>query len=400
MPNDFTLEMDALTLPSSGGQPVDVNYSPQVITLSDVVSALLDRSMAPEGDTRTVRLLTSAVQQAMRDLPKKGKWKYYNQTLRFRSSAPVTATVSYAESTRVMTITDGVNSWPTDATMGDVVIGNTPYRITTRTSNTQITLSTDSTIGADYTGEVQWLRSRYRFPRLFSKVHSLLNLSNRTPMAYLEVPQFYERMRLARYSGIPAIYTMTSSNIAGYTDIELSPSGDVPTLFEGLVTVQPVVPKVYQVKGEGGAIASGATTFSGAGFHADCAGSVLRLYSTLSDVPYGRPKFESFVKSITNSTQLELVTPSPTTESNVVYVVSSYMDIDPSLMNTLVEDLAYAIYCQNHDHKGLAQANALAKSSLIEALAADTKLNHSTSRDFAWQLYMLSPTEYAQVQFN
>ncbi len=33
----------------------------------------------------------------------------------------------------------------------------------------------------------------------------------------------------------------------------------------------------------------------------------------------------------------------------------------------------------------------------MEALAADSKLNHSSNREFGWQLAMARPSEYAQV---
>ena len=111
--DDIEGEISALTVASPSNVITSINPQSisglEIITLSDIVNALLDRCMAPTNDARTIRLLTAAVQQAIRDLPKRHKWHYYKQTLRFRASAQVATTVNYVASTRTMTITGPIS---------------------------------------------------------------------------------------------------------------------------------------------------------------------------------------------------------------------------------------------------------------------------------------------------
>lgn len=380
---------------------VETADTAELVTLSDVVVALIDRSMAPEEDARTVRLMTAAVQQAMRDIPKRGKWMHYTGLLRFRTSSQVSPTVSYTESTRTMTITDGTNIWPTDVTEGEILYGNTPFVVLSRVSDTVITLSPDGTIGQNLTNTtVQWQRQRYHFRKQFSKVHYLINLDNRLPLAFVDIATFYERQRLVRFAGIPSLYSLRNSETNGWTDIVISPASTTSYLFEAQVSYQPTVPRIYRMSGDNGTISSGSKTFTavGASFTADCEGAVFRIYNSTQDVAFGRPIFESFIVSKDSTTQLTLAKACPSSYvGSAVYAVSSHIDIDQVLMGTLLENSAYANYCQNHDHKGFQQAKVIEKNTLVEALAANTKLNHSTSREFAWSLAMARPSEYAQL---
>ncbi len=133
----------------------------------------------------------------MRDIPKRNKWKHYTGLFRFRSSATVSPQVSYTESTRTMVITDS-NVWPVDAEYGEILYGNTPFDIKSRVNNTTIILDGDVGLGANYTGPVSWQRQRYTFNKQFTKIHYLMNLDSRIPLAYLDQPTFYERQRLVR----------------------------------------------------------------------------------------------------------------------------------------------------------------------------------------------------------
>jgi len=369
----------------------------EIITLCDMTSAILDRCMAPVGDTRTIRLIISAIQQAMRDLPKRNKWNYYKQLLRFTVTAQVSPAVTYTESNKTMVITDG-STWPSDVVFGEVMYNNIYYKVVDRVNNTTITIDTPG-LGADYTGTIAWNRSRYTFSRTFTKIDYLINLATRLPIMYMDTATFYERQRLIRFSGIPTLFTMQGSTAPGYTDIVLCPPAISPYTYEGLVTVIPHVPKIYKVTANDGAITSGTKSFSSAtgSFPADCTATVLRIYASPSDIPFGTPVFESIVRSRDSATALTLETAPTSTYSGASYVLSSMLEIDTGLMQTMVENLSYANYCQNHDHKGLAQAEAISKKTLLEAIAADTKLNHSTSRDFGWQLAWTRPHEYAQV---
>lgn len=400
--DDIEGEISALTTSSSS--TIITSLSPQIasgtnlITLSDMVNALLDRCMAPEGDTRTIRLLSSAVQQAMRDLPKRNKWHYYKTLLRFQSSPQVTVDVSYVESTRRMTITSD-DTWPSDVIMGEVTYNNVPYPVISRISDTVIELDPTVTIGADYEGSIAWSRNRYTFNKLFHKVEYLINLNTRLPVVYMEPASFYEQQRLIRFAGRPSLFTFRGSATAGFTDIVLNPPSLEQYQFESLVTYAPRIPKIYQARGTDASMTEGSNIVNSAAgvFKPGCVGEVFRLYESEDDIPFGTPTFECFIESRTNDNTITLATAAPATTTSGVYVVSSYIDIEPSLMNTMVENLAYANYCQNHDHKGLAQAEAISRKTLLEAIAADVKIDFSTQRDIGWQLLWSRPYEYAQV---
>lgn len=135
-----------------------------ITTFYDMVEYLLHyASMDPQRGT--VEDCRRAVVNGYREFNGSHNWSFLFTRGRINTTAPYsTGTIQYTDSNRQMTLTGGV--WPSWAALGEIRIGNIPYTIASRDSDTQVTLSKRSTIGADVAAGTAYLlyRDKYTMP--------------------------------------------------------------------------------------------------------------------------------------------------------------------------------------------------------------------------------------------
>lgn len=362
---------------------VSGTISPQTQTLSDLVAIMADRTLAYTNDDRSDRMLLRAARSALRDLPERYDWNYYQRTYRIITPALVQATQTvYDNSANTLTIDSGESTeWPSNATEGEVAFDGSRYPIDERVSAKVIKLGSGRPV-ADRSGSAQWSKSRYKLPAI-RRIHGLWDEGPRRPIQYLPPVDFHARQTLYPFSG----YAQTYTTIGGSndSDIVFSQAPGNSEVFKISATFAPAYPKIFRETCNGSGT-SGETTFT-----ADCAksswvGAVVRSGSGLQDVIDGDFGWQALITNVSGTT----VTVSDAlneTLSNATLLISSPLDVSIPIQ-TYLEDLAYVHYCKVHGHEGINRAMSLEKDSLIHARSADSITNRSeTARnDYATQI--------------
>lgn len=380
-------QQQSIAAPTPGGwvfaPPVGLNTL-EIKTLHELVHRLTARS-GGDASQRNQFLFTRAIQDAIRGLTGKHEWRYYRRQARFNTSPAFTATVDYDATDKTLTIS-GTGTWPADAALGEVYYGDKAFRVATRTSDTVIVLDGEFAPSDDFSDvSVTWVRRAYYFSREVSRMHAMVNITNNREVKFLPSSDFQNLSYSRRYGGITTYFTIQNHGSRyGATDIVLLPPPELAEIFEVTATVVPVVPKQTLISGND-AIPSGNTIVCGtASFRKDLIGSIIRLSPNTTPPTYydsENYEFQAFITDVPTSTSLTISEPTGITTARG-YAISSPIDIDVSVMLECLEDEAYFQYCKNHDHKSLAMASQVAKSSLREAICRDNNRVSLDSR--AW----------------
>ena len=354
----------------------------EVFTLHDLMHRLTLRTMN-NASPRAQMLIQRAIQDTIRQLPALHDWNYYKRQSRFTSTAGFTAEVSYdhdGATPRLLTITDEDNIWPTDASYGEIWYGGRPYRIYRRINSTQVMLEEAFSPSTDFEGSVRFERRAYQFSREITKVHHMQNLTTNRWIEFMPTAEFQARSHARWGYGLTTHFTFQNhGGLFGSTEIILLPSSTRAETYEVTATINPHIPKIDLVSGTTAVVTSGSATVtcSGAAFTDKLIGSIFRLGRTAtapSNDNYQDYEFQAFVTAVT-STTLTLSEVSPVAASGRGYTISSPVDIDASVMLEFTEDMAFAKYCQNHDHKSYQQAYAIALQSLRIARSRNNKVS-------------------------
>lgn len=353
----------------------------EIYTLHELVHRLILRVMGTDKD-RTRALAVRAIQDAIRSLCAKHKWKYYKRQARMTTSAPLTTNINYdltgGAHERMATITDG-QTWPSDVTYGELIIGDNPYRVMRRISDTVVTLEPDFAYPRDYSGGVVWERRSYTFTREIVKLVSLVSLTGNRHIEYLPSSEFSAADRSRWGSGLITYCTLHNQGSQfGGTELTLIPSPIEVETLEATATVAPIIPKIELVSGTDAAVTDYDVTVSGASFTKKLIGSVFRLGSTdRAPTHFDSDQWDhqAFITDVPSATTLTLSEAIPAPASERGYAISSPIDIHTSVMLEALEDEAFFQYTKNHDHKSIGQAKTIAMSSLREAMARDNTVS-------------------------
>lgn len=361
--------------------------SVEIYTLHDLVHRLTIRTQS-DASVMNKALFVRAIQDAIRGLPGKHDWKYFQRQSRFRTSPRIEATVSYDHTggsvERLLTITDGVNVWPEDVGLGEVYIEDVeqPFRVLKRISDTEVQLEPGGfSLDEDYTGAMKWGRKAYAFNREVVKVLELKNITLDRPIAFMSSVDFQSAVDSHYGYGATEIATFQNhGSYFGSTDFVLAPMPTAENIIEVTAVVNPLIPKIESVRGTTGGVAAGSNTFTDLSgtFTDKLIGSVIRLSSdntTPTEFNSDNYDFQAFVVSVTDANNLVL-SESPTTSfSSVGYNISSPIDIEASVMLEYVEDEAFFQYAKNHDHTKLNENRVQASISMRLAMVRDNKVS-------------------------
>jgi len=131
------------------------------LTYFDVVEYLIVSSYggAQDAEQRDIR---SAVQRAYQEVTTIKDWSFYHVHGRVITEAPyTTGSVTFSKSANTLTISGA--TWPSWAGTGHVRVGPRVARIASRTSDTVVTLDSQVTFLADFSGESFILYQSLRF---------------------------------------------------------------------------------------------------------------------------------------------------------------------------------------------------------------------------------------------
>lgn len=353
--------------------------STEVVTLQDMVHALIMRSGTTAATNLSNSRIIKAIQSAVRSFHTKHRWRYYRRQARFKTSPSLTVEIDFdytgGAEERLVTITDG-DPWPTDATYGELWIGEDSYRILKRISDTQATLESEFSPSADL-NEVDaiWKRRSYRFQRAIRDIEFIENVTTGAQMYQMPMGEF-----ATLRSGTPRYFSWQNHGSEfGASEIILHPIPTVAETIEAHAAILPLVPTIHSVTGTDLSGTSGTTavTCAGGSFSSKHIGSILRV-SLNADAPTQYKSddwtFQAFITEVPSATTLTLSEPLPASYSSRGYLISSPIDIEVSVMLEAFEDECFFQYTKNHNHQGLKDAAAIAQKSLRDAMVRDNTM--------------------------
>jgi hypothetical protein len=365
-------------------------HGTEVITLQDMVHSMTMRCGVTAPTNQSNSRIVKAIQSAIRALHSKHKWAYYRRQTRFKTSPMLTMEIEYDHTggaeERLVTITDG-DDWPSDATAGELQVGENSYRILKRISATQATLELDFSPSADYEGSATWRRKSYSFTRNLHRVDYARSITANRQLTHIppgEIPSSsYNDYTLSRYFS-----WQNHGNEFGSTEFILYPAPTSEEIIEVCASILPHTPKIHSTTGNDLSGTSGTLTVScsGGAFGSNLIGSILRV-STNAEPPVQFKSenydFQAFITAVPSSTTLTISEALPASYASRGYVISSPIDAEVSTMLEALEDEAFYQYTKNHNHQGLTEAAAIAQKSLREAMVRANKTGEDSMGSYS-----------------
>lgn len=301
---------------------------------ADLIQRLIDFLGADSGD-RALGAARRAMQDAIRAFPGLHRWTYGYATGRLVLNAPYsTGTVAYNNSTRALTLTGG--TWPSWAASGNVRINDVISKVSTRDSDTVLTL--DATLNPGQTvaagAAYSLYQDKYELPADFLASDAALAEVHFGEMVYIHPHQFTWFVRSAERTGVPCYYTFVAADTPGRFAMLVSPYPDSARTID-FVYQRRLRNVRYDIEEAGTvSVTSGQAAVTGVStkFRSDMVGSYIR-FSRDAVRPTGAEgvnptPFESKITAVGGLTTLTLADNAPETFSGVAYVVSDPLDVD------------------------------------------------------------------------
>lgn len=360
----------------------DFSGTPKIrsVTLHDMVHAMTIRCGGQSTDMGDFRIV-KAIQSAIMSLHSKHPWRYYRRQVRFNTSAQQVVQITYdhtgGTNERQATLSSG--TWPTDATYGELLIGEKTYRIEERVSDTVVTLESDFSLSEDYSGGATWQRRSYQLPREMTKVFYVQNMETQLPLFEVSADEYSSDMYTPYTSGYAQNFTwQNTGGRFGASEITIWPAPTASQIIEVSASVVPHKPTINIIDGDdlSGTSGSKEVGFDATTFDSSVIGSVIRISKT-GNAPKGfssdEHAFEAFIVGLDGESTLLISEPLTESFTDSGFAISSPIDIETSVMLEAVEDEAYYQYTKNHDHQGRQEAAQMARKSFIESVVRDNR---------------------------
>lgn len=364
-----------------------------LFTFVDAVEHILDWGGTQSTDEMTFRKAKRAVMNAYREVSNLKLWTYYYETARFDNVAMQnTSTITYTNTggayERVVTLASG--TWPAWAMYGRLRIGTNEYKIATRESDTELTLSINSNPGADLAAGTSYIlfRDAYPLPVDFGAGGVFRN-TDRSIYPYYMTPNDFMSFKYVRQNPAqPRFYTiMADDNYVGTMSLVLYPPPDQVYSWEYIYRRQPRSLLIY--KASSGTINSSGTTVTGSAspFTTDMIGSVIR-YGTSTTAPTGLTGTSPYVEQriitqFIDAGTVKVDQEFSTTLSGVKYEVSDPIDIEANAMYTFFLrrcELEMGMMMNRDDINRLQKQHEAAKLLALEADSRSFELKPSGNR--------------------
>jgi hypothetical protein len=293
------------------------------------------------------RIARRAIVSAAKVLANAHSWTYYMQHGRINTMAPYdTGTVVYDHTggayERLVTLTDG--TWPEWAPYGTLVIGGVPYSVAERQSNTQLQLDVYQNPGTDVESTSYNLyREAYTLPVDCRTIDRIYSPTTSLECSYVHPRDWLQSIAYAATSaGSPSLYTiMGDPDYQGQLALRVYPYSDSAVPLDFVYQRRPRSNNIEGVYTGTISVSEGSTTVTGSGTSWDdtLVGSLLRFSANAQELPTGLDggnpyKLERTVMEVLSATQLVIDQRSPWSLSDVKYMISDPIDIEPGAMET------------------------------------------------------------------
>ena len=318
-----------------------------LMTYKDVVDGLLDY-VGGVTDVTSERFARRAIQAAMSDVWSKRTWTYNYKRGRIYTSSPYgTGTVTYLATSgsfpRQMILSGGI--WPTWAADGVIRIGQIPYFVFNRVSDTSVQLASNTAPPSDISAPsvYQICRESYPMPVDFGNAGDVVNLGFARVMMYQTPDEFVRQQRVNISPANPFMYTlMRDPRRYGTVSIYFYPSPDAIYNMDFSYSCQSRQLKIVEYSTGKASVTSASLTVTGSGtkWTSDMPGSVIRFAQNPTDkVPTGLGGASPFylqrtISGFTGEGTMTLDQDPQQTLTNVPYSISDPVDIESGPMST------------------------------------------------------------------
>lgn len=333
-------------------------------TFTDLIEHLQDVHEF-EFDTRAHRNARRAILRAYRDLPNFHSWSYYcNRRRTLLTVAPQTeGTVEYTHATREVTLTDA--TWPADVIKYRLILGGTHFEVFSRTSDTVIVLPFENNPGADVASGASYTlyKEAYPLPIGFRKMVQLYDVQQKCEVRCVQAGNQH-RLAIQAWDtpSVPVVYAIRGGDdFLGGMTVVFAPAPSEVRQYDMAIDVDPQPLRLEKLSGSDAITAANSptVTFDTSVIPDIAVGSVLRLSST-SDPPTSlvgaaasdgtddtNPAvFERIILDRVSANEVTLDAQIPDTMTNVGFVISDPLDVEPSSMLTVLQRLAEAEYAK------------------------------------------------------
>lgn len=316
-----------------------------LITYQDAIDHVLDY-LGAATDQANERFARRAILLGLNEFWSVKNWSYFNSRDRINTVEPYdTGTVEFdltgGSVERQVTLTGG--TWPTWAGDGSLIIGQYPYNVQSRISNSVIQLSSATSPPDDIAaGTVYNLaRDRYTLPVDFGAMGEIVNMIRSWLLVYTIPDQMLMMQRTQNSPASPRCYSiMGDPRRYGTLSLWFYPPPDQVYSMDFTYRRRPRDLNV-PVYSEGTAtITNGSLVLSGTGttWRSTMVGAVIRL-SNNSDVPTGNMGSNPFyiertITAFSSPTSMTIDQDPLVNMTNVKYAISDPVDMETGAMMT------------------------------------------------------------------
>lgn len=329
--------------------------SSTVRTYSDLIDHLSDIVNAAANEASNERRIRRAIQTAYRMFSDARDWNYLTKTFRVDLVASQTVgTISFSRASNQVTLSG--STWPSWAADGTLRVGNIDAYVSTRNSDTVLTLDPDLTFIADLPAGTTYTfyQAAYPLPDDFRKIFDPVS-EKRLWMANYISPETYNMLkRFSLTQGPPTAYTIMGDRLrTGGHSLFVFPA---PTLDESydmvyLRVARPMIKSGKAVAESKGTLSgtAGQTTVTGVGttWDASMVGSLLRISpnTTLPDGIDGlNPFSEQIYITSASATSLTLAAPLANSYAGVAFAVSDPVDMPAKMFPALLRCCEWQLF--------------------------------------------------------
>lgn len=180
-------------------------------TYSDVQSELLDYIGSSSPDKSSLRKVRQAIENAYRDFVNLRLWSYFQTRGALNTVAYYnTGTITYVDATGAVTLSGG--TFPSWAAFGWLRINAVDYQVSTRDSDTQLTLSVNTRVGSDVSSASAYTLYRDTYPLQVNcvRIGTLKDANRSLILQYVQPNDFIESRAIYQTPTIPFRYTIAS----------------------------------------------------------------------------------------------------------------------------------------------------------------------------------------------
>lgn len=364
-------------------------------TFQDAVEHVLDSRMGSDASEANRRRARRCVEEALRQLYSHKNWSYYYRRFPVATVAQqVTGTIAYdhtgGSSERLVTLTDA--TWPSDAELYELMIGNVRYVVDKRLSSTTLTLSERANPGSDIAAGTSYTlqRDTYALPDDFGAMGNLIDVAMGGHVLQEATPdQWLLLSRTVRTSGMPWCYTfLPHQKYSGGRAIVFGPTPTTARTYDAIYRRRALPLRIEREDTGTVSVTAGSTAITGVGtaFSQAHVGAVIRLAADGTDLPTSplgsmddsmNPcSFQGVIRSVESATAATLEQAADMALSAVSFTISSRLDLEVGSMYSALLKIAEAKFAGGEDREALM---AEARLELIRAAEADaTSFSAST----------------------